>query len=72
MFSGYDFSGFDIEKSEEQEFEFWQKLIESMKFSYAQRGLLGDPNFVPAPNTSKVSNQFSCLSEFIIQWISLY
>ena len=62
--SGYDFSKFDIEKNETQSFEFWQKLIESMKFSYAQRGLLGDPLFVPAENISKVQLFYCCVYIF--------
>ena len=37
-------------------FEFWQKLIESMKFSYAQRGWLGDPSYVSKDNITRVRN----------------
>ena len=53
--SGYDFSKFDISKNDDDSFEFWQKLIESMKFSFAQRGLFGDPGFVPKKDITDVS-----------------
>ncbi|XP_066928254.1 glutathione hydrolase 1 proenzyme-like isoform X1 [Clytia hemisphaerica] len=56
IISGYDFSKLDISKDDNDAFEFWQKLIESMKFSYAQRGLFGDPGFVPTKNITDVMN----------------
>ena len=31
-------------KNADDAFLFYQRLIESMKFAYAQRGLLGDPD----------------------------
>ena len=35
--------------------DFYQKVVEAEKFAYAQRGLLGDPDFLPKKNISKVS-----------------
>ena len=51
---GYDLSKMDLSKSED-EIKFYHKLVEAMKFSYAQRGLLGDPDFLPKANITRVS-----------------
>lgn len=53
ILSGYSFKDFDINNIDNA-LEFWQKLIESMKFSYAQRGLLGDPDYLPKSNITRV------------------
>ncbi|XP_065664047.1 glutathione hydrolase 1 proenzyme isoform X2 [Hydra vulgaris] len=53
IISGYDLSKVDFSNHESQT-AFYHKLIESMKFGYAQRGLLGDADFLPAENITKV------------------
>lgn len=63
--SGYDFSDNNLTTTDEQ-VDFYQKYIESLKFGYAQRGLLGDPDFVPIENISSVcqTNFFKFNSKF--------
>ncbi|XP_057295021.1 glutathione hydrolase 1 proenzyme-like [Hydractinia symbiolongicarpus] len=53
IMSGYNLSNYDLSKQKDQ-LAYYHKLVESMKFAYAQRGLLGDPDFVPEKNISEV------------------
>ena len=50
---GYDYTDMDIFKSKDM-IDFYQKVVEAEKFAYAQRGFLGDPDFLPKKNISKV------------------
>lgn len=51
-FIGYNFSGNRLSTSTET-FDFYHKFIESVKFGYAQRSLLGDPDFIPVEDVSQ-------------------
>ena len=50
---GYDLSKVDYSNPQSLT-AFYHKLIESMKFGYAQRSLLGDADFLPVENITKV------------------
>ena len=54
---GYNFKENKLKSTQEQ-FYFYQPYIESMKFAFAQRGVLGDPDFLPDGDIEKVDLKF--------------
>ena len=56
------FLGFGIKNSDlyisDKATQVFHKIIESFKWGYARRALLGDPDFVPADNITRVRRSF--------------
>ena len=57
LIKGYNFKENKLKSTQEQ-FDFYQPYIESMKFAFAQRGVLGDPDFLPDGDIEKVDLKF--------------
>ncbi|XP_065055052.1 glutathione hydrolase 1 proenzyme-like isoform X2 [Rhopilema esculentum] len=53
---GFNISAKDLEDTAKA-VQVYHKIVESFKWSYARRALLGDPDFVPAENITRAYNQ---------------
>ena len=56
-FLGFRITEKDLE-DDEKAVQVYHKIVESFKWSYARRALLGDPEFLPKANITKVITIF--------------
>eukprot|EP00794_Sanderia_malayensis_P013928 gene13928-15380_t len=56
IIQGYDNKASDLSTTQKS-IEVYQRLVESFKWGYARRALLGDPGFVPQENITRALNQ---------------
>eukprot|EP00111_Clytia_hemisphaerica_P010087 TCONS_00029500-protein len=61
IMSGYNLKENQF-KTADDKLKFYQPYIESMKFAFAQRGLLGDPAFLPEGSITKVEKRCTNLT----------